>query len=109
MYSDPFASGLASVRASRASGLKNAIMTIGMMMRLSIDAGSESRTRSSWRTRAAFRDGDIGALRFGGRRGRVGLEAAAGDGEVHGLEGRVHDLPPGERRVAGTRGGEGGG
>src|SRR4051812_39139854 len=97
VYSLPLAVGSVRCRARRASGLKNAIITIGIKVRVRNEAASDRRTRTSWRMIAALREGIDGLFLF---------EAASGDGAVDGLQAGVQHLDAGERRVVG--GAEGG-
>src|SRR5687767_5669097 len=89
----PLAVGFSEVRARRATGLKNAIITRGISVRTTSDSLSAIITRSSWRTRAALRDRDIVVLR---------LVAAPGEGEVHRLQRGVDDLEARQRGVVGA-------
>src|SRR3954454_1332375 len=92
VYSLPLAVGSVRWRARRARGLKNAIITIGISVRVRNDAASDFRTRTSWRMSAALRDGIDDLLV---------LEAASGDGAVDGLEAGVDDLNAGQRWMLG--------
>src|SRR3954454_15622270 len=92
VYSLPLAVGSVRWRARRASGLKNAIITIGISVRVRNDAASDFRTRTSWRMIAALREGIDRLLLF---------EATSGDGAVDGFEARVQDLDADQWRVLG--------